>query len=554
MIKFLIKLKIILKRKRNVILKTEMLSLKRRQLICVIMLAINVNIILGFFYNRLYAQESESKVKEEKRFSNEELTIGQYKDCNLIVISLGNLGARHMSLYGYQRKTTPNLDKWAHDAMVFENVFSPASWTLPVATSLFSSLCPYTHKIFNRDIQNTLNKSIKTLPEILRENNYKTAAFTGGLDYYKGFSHMRGFEYIDENPNLTGFEVTLAQAENWLSQNSDKKFFLFIHGYTTHSPFDPPKEFKGIFSNPKGKNITVDYKRSIRGFKASDNNTYEAYYAGGTPWFRGPHPIGQEKEVVKIILTQDDINYLRDLYDEEVLYEDFMIGKFLNSLDKTILNNTIIVVFSEHGEMFAKHGRFGRAGTIRGTLYDDVIHISLIIKLPERQDKRVNGLVQIIDIMPTIIDLLDIPSSQKIQGKSLLPLINTGKSVNEYVYAGLQFNVGKPVPQPPFYLFRSINESIRGRKWKLIREITFADTSSNTDQKIAEETFELYNLQDDPDELINLTDKHPNITKDLKERLSRWVKWSQGFASVYPSTQKIPSKLLEDARKHGYWE
>lgn len=525
-----------------------MLRFDRKQLIHTLIIVINI--ILLFSYNKLCSDETNLILKKRK-YSNKELVKGQYKDYNLIMVSLGNIGTKHMSLYGYKRKTTPNLDKWAHNAIIFENVFSCASWTLPVATSIFSSLYPYTHKILNRDIQNTLNKDIKTLPEILRENNYKTAAFTGGLDYYKGFGHMRGFEDTVDNPNFTGFDVTLTQAKDWLSQNLDKKFFLFIHGYTTHSPFDPPERFKGIFSNPEGKNITVDHKRSVRGFKKTDGDTYEAYYAGGSPRFRDPHRI--EKELVKIILTQDDIDYLRDLYDEEILYEDFMIGNFLNSLDKTILNNTIIVVFSEHGEMFAKHGRFGRAGTIRGTLYDDVIHIPLIIKTPKRQGKRVKGLVQIIDIMPTIIDLLGIPSSQKIQGKSLMPLINIRRPVNEYVYAGLEFNVGKPQPQPPFYPFRSINESIRDHKWKLIHEIKFAHTSSNTTGKIEEETFKLYNLQDDPDESTNLADKLPETMKDLKEKLSQWAKWSEGFVSIHPSSQEIPESLLEDARKHGYW-
>jgi arylsulfatase A-like enzyme len=226
-----------------------------------------------------------------------------------------------------------------------------------------------------------------------------------------------------------------------------------------------------------------------------------------------------------------------------------MVGEFLNSLDKKILNSTIILIFSEHGEMFAKHGRFGRAGTIRGTLYDDVVHIPLIIKTPKRQTKKVRGLVQIIDIMPTILDILDIPFSQEIQGKSLVPLINRNKSVNEYVYAGLEFNINRPRPHP-FYPNQSINESIRDHKWKLIREVKFPNPNEN---KQIEETFELYDLQQDPDELTNLADEFPDITKDLKKKLSQWVKWSKEFITVQPSTKEVSEELLRDAREHGYW-
>ncbi len=515
-----------------------MLKVNRNQLSWAIVIVINIILIFSL---------SDSNAKET---CYEELIKEQCKDYSLIIISLANIGIEHMSLYGYKRETTPNIDKWAQEAIIFENAFTHGSWTLPVATSLFTSLYPYTHRIVNRDIQNILDEGIKTLPEILKENGYKTAAFTGGLDYYEEFGHMRGFEKTGSNPNFTGFDVTLSQAEDWLSQNSDKKFFLFIHGYTAHSPFDPPEKFKGIFSNPEGKNITVDHKRSVRGFKNSETDTYEAYYAGGIARFRNPDFKGGKP--VKFILTQDDIDYLRDLYDEEVLYVDSMIGNFLTSLDKKMLNKTIIVIFSEHGEMFAKHGRFGRAGTIRGTLYDDVIHIPLIIKFPEGPSKRINGLVQIIDIMPTIMDILDIPPLQKTQGRSLLSLINYDESVNDYVFAGLEFNIGRPFPQP-FYPVQSINESIRDYKWKLIREVKFSNPNINAAGQIEEEALELYNLQQDPDELTNLADDYPDITKDLKEKLSQWAEWSRGFVPFHPSTQEIPKVLLEDARKHGYW-
>jgi arylsulfatase A-like enzyme len=521
-----------------------------------------VFLILAISPGDIFAQhESQLGLKDE--FGKGKV----YHGYNLIMISLSNVGTEHMSLYGYERKTTPRLDAWAHsNALIFEDVFSPVSWTLPVITSCFTSLYPYTHRVMDRYHGNLLDKNIKTLAQILKENNYRTAAFTGGLDNMKIFGHMQGFETTDDNHPFTGFDITLPQAKNWLSQNSEKKFFLFIHGYTTHSPFDPPEKFKGIFSNPEGKNITVDHTRSVRGFKDSDNNTYSAYYAGANARFKEmimayypnadvkfkmPPPI-EETEPAKVILTQDDIDYLRDLYDEEVLYQDSMIGDFLNSLDRKMLDKTIIIIFSEHGEMFARHGRFGRAGAVRGTLYDEVVHIPLIIKIPERQGRRVKGLVQIIDIMPTILEFLDIPLSQKIQGKSLIPLIEDNKPVNEFVYAGAIYNIHRPLPNP-FYPFQSIDESIRNYEWKLIREVIFSQSSDDSTKQPLEETFELYNLQDDAAESNNLVKDYPEITKDLKEKLNRWAERSREFTPARPFTQEIPESLLENARKHGYW-
>lgn len=202
-------------------------------------------------------------------------------------------------------------------------------------------------------------------------------------------------------------------------------------------------------------------------------------------------------------------------------------------------------MLSEHGEMFAKHGRFGRAGTVRGTLYEDVIHIPLIIKLPESAGKRIAGLTQIIDIMPTILEMLDIPLSLRIQGKSLLPLIGGGANINEYIYAGLPFNQAIAVGPPDYYNIRSINESIRSREWKLIREVQFSDQNK--------EIFELYNLKSDPIELINIFDKFPETADDLKNKLAEWSKRAKEFKVIQPDTQEVPEDLLRDARKHGYW-
>ncbi len=473
----------------------------------------------------------------------------KYEGYNLIMISINNIGTEHMSLYGYKKKTTPNLDRWSEGALVFEDTFSPSSWTLPVATSVFTSLYPYTHKVMDRYHGNSLDKQIKTLPELLRDSNYTTAAFTGGLDYKSIFGHMQGFEVTDNNANFSKFQVTLPQAKKWLAKNSDKKFFLFIHGYDAHPPFEPPKQFAGRFSSPQGKKITIDHRFTLRGFKNSKDE-YVAYYLKHDNPSRAQMKL---PEKIEVKLTQDDIDYLRGLYDEDVLSVDAQVGKFLNSLSKKILDKTIIVIFSEHGEMFAKHGRFGRAGAIRGTFYDEVVHVPLIIKVPHVSGRRIEGLAQLVDIMPTILDILGIPFSQKVQGESLLSLINDFGPVNDYIYGGTIYNKERPEPYP-YYKVQSLNEYIRDKKWKLIHEINLSKTDENSVLNSGEkETFELYDIQRDPEEYRNLADEYPEIAKDLKEKLSRWAEWSEKYLPVYLSSKNIPKNMIEDARKHGYW-
>ena len=120
---------------------------------------------------------SSPVVNEENKDTNRSAPL-ECVDCNVIMISLSNVSAEHMSLYGYERVTTPNLDAWAKDAIVFENAFTQSSWTLPVGVSLFTSLYPYAHGVTDRYENNVLREDIATLPEILRDNGYTTAAFT----------------------------------------------------------------------------------------------------------------------------------------------------------------------------------------------------------------------------------------------------------------------------------------------------------------------------------------------------------------------------------------
>lgn len=477
----------------------------------------------------------------------------QYKDYNLLMISITNIGTEHMSLYGYKRKTTPNLDKWAGGALVFEDAFTPASWTLPVATSLFTSLYPYTHKIMARDRNMALSKSLKTLPEFLKAAGYKTAAFTGGLDYMKSAGHMRGFETAPDNPPFTRFPVTTAQAADWLSKNSGGKFFLFLHGYDPHPPFIPSKRFSGVFSSTEGKHVTVDPSFTYRGYRETNAGNITVFYH--VPRLgSGPESWKAKKSAPRrtTVLTQDDIDYLRDLYDEKILDADLEVGKFLDSLGKELLDRTIVVIFSEHGEMFAKHGRFGRAGAKAGTLYDEVAHVPLMIRLPGAQARRVRGLVQLIDIMPTLMQILEIPVPDRLQGSSLLPLMNADKPVNEFVYAGANYNTY--IPEPGYaYDVESVNEFIRSDRWKLLHEVTFSDPKGNPAAKRAAETFELYDLKNDPAEAVNSAAAHPDIVKELKQKLKRWADSSRKFMKARPLTRKLPEAVREKAKQHGYW-
>ena len=214
----------------------------------------------------------------------------------------------------------------------------------------------------------------------------------------------------------------------------------------------------------------------------------------------------------KVTLSVDDIQFITALYDEAILSVDELVGDFLNSLEPAVADKTIVVVFSDHGEMFARNGRFGRAGTIRGTFYDDVLHVPLIIKAPGLSPRRIDGLVQIIDVMPTLLDLLGIADSSARQGKNLEPLIFEGKEVNDVVFAGSDFNFGNHTAP---YTIKSSSESVRGNEWKLIRETVLEPDAPPV-------RLELYNIKDDSGETKNLIDVYPDIARKLGATLDTW--------------------------------
>jgi arylsulfatase A-like enzyme len=482
---------------------------------------------------------------------------------NLILISLGNVGAAHMSLYGYARPTTPRLDRWSRDAVVFENAYSPASWTLPVGTSLFTGLYPDAHGVTARGQDNALNPAVPTLPEILRRDGYATAAFTGGLDYAKGFGHMRGFETVADNPDFSGYGTTLPQASRWLAGHEDGRFFLFVHGYDAHCPFVPPAApIRGTFTreHPAGG---LDTSRCLRGV----GETSEGWVVEANSRCELDKTTLQCKNAwtpERHILKPADVAHLRDLYDEDVLSVDSQVGGFLESLSTATLARTIVVVYCEHGEMFAKHGRFGRPGAVVGAFDDDVIHVPLLIRLPSPLAERLRGMVSLVDLMPTLLDLLGEPAPKTPeQGVDLRPLIDgTTAQVHERLFSGSAFRFSRSRAYP--YPLHS--SAVRDSEWKLVSQDVVPDGFARLPDAEFEEvlrtrrapkprtTESLYRVSRDPAESVDLARQRPGVAARLRSDLRRWREECAALLSARPpETKSMPDSLLRSARERGYW-
>lgn len=364
----------------------------------------------------------------------------QTKLSNIILISIDTCRADYLSCYGYDDKTTPNIDVLAKTATLFENAISPIPQTLPAHCSMLTGKNPLVLGI-HENLGYKLNDSNLTLAEILKEQGYITAAAIGSFVLDSQFGLAQGFDtYNDEFQNTIntsnyserpGQEVT-DFAISWLDKNKENKFFLFLHYYDPHFRYSPPEPFSDKFKE--------------------------------------------------------------DLYAGEIAYVDHCIGQVIDKLKSLDLyNSSMIIVTSDHGEMLGEHGEAEHGYFI----YQSAIKVPFVVKMPDQtQARKIDKLVGIIDIVPTISGLLGFEYKQEVQGYDISNYL-TEKQLsdeNRYIYCESLM----PTKHNANPLFGMVSD-----QWKYI------ETTRS----------ELYDLIADPSEKNNLIDRETKVAHLLSEHL-----------------------------------
>lgn len=406
--------------------------------------------------------------------------------CNLIIISLTNTRKDHIGMYGYHRDTTPNIDSFFKDSLVFENVFSPTPWTLPNGISLFTSLFPYTHGVVNRKELGLVSKNSKTLTEFLKESGYATAAFTGGGDYYRDYGFGVGFDTYYDEVAFSGVSNNVDLAIDWIEENSADKFFLFVQGFDTHCPFVSPAPYNVLYDNGSSDLDTSLCYWNLEKHKTEKNGQYTVYKQG-------------DKESVELILNEQDKQKLVAKYDGSVQYADKSLGKLFSTIENQGLDESTVIIFlSEHGDLLGEHGRFMRTD-IQGTFSDDVLNVPLLIKHPRvKEEKKIDGMVNLVDIMPTALSFLNIPYERDtLQGRDIGALVTNNVEVNTYAFAGMVYS---GTEDNPFFKYIYDVSMVRSLEDKLIYE----RISNSKDESTFRDSYEFYNIKSDADELRNL--------------------------------------------------
>ena len=312
---------------------------------------------------------------------------GREPDYNVLVITIDTLRPDRLGCYGYNRPTSPRIDEVAARSVLFEQVVCSSPQTLPSHASIFTGLHPRTHKSISHE--SVLPGDATTLAEILSERGYQTAAFISSHVLDRKYGLNQGFDkYWQVNEGMRprqremaqqrGIDPTTNEVLSWLKDNGRSKFFAWIHWFHPHRPYVPPLEVRARF---------------VDNYLGDANSSTEFIMK-----------VWREE----IDLPEEDLRYISQLYDGEIAFTDQQVGRVLDALDSLgVSDRTIVVITADHGEMLYEHEYYFGHDI---ALYEECIRVPLVIDHPGLgvTPKRLPGLVQSIDIFPTVLDFLGI--------------------------------------------------------------------------------------------------------------------------------------------------
>lgn len=511
----------------------------------------------------------------------------RHEQTNVIMISLDILRPDHLGAYGYKRRTSPNIDRLAKQSVLFENAIAH-SYLTPVAhMSVFTGQYPRMHGMVSFEVTRD-QVAKRTLPEILKIYGYETAAVISSPEFFMRYDtesgkivnpkdvFSRSFDYFGRTvPDESGsVRVNPTGALDWLKANKDKKFFLWIESGMLHPPFSQtvPEPYKTQYDP---SDYTPFYDRfPIRlGRETVDRGvpTEAMFHVYKGDYYLDFAPIHR--------LTEKDVSFINGRYDAGVNYTDKFIGDLMNLLETLKLSGKTLVVFhSIHGEALGEHGYF-----FHHDIFDTEIKTALMFRLPANEGggTRISRQVQGIDILPTILEYLQIPQNHEIQGSSVLPLIQgepAKYSGSEYAFIDrlpwwefvlggwhLEHQSERDAQYTPLELkkmtdYRALLQTsigggqyppgcigIRTNEWKLIlrersellENISWWNFISGIKFPVA--AVELFDLKRDPMEQKNVAKEHPLVVEKLKAKL---LEWDAANKKAMPATRDIKSPMI----------
>jgi arylsulfatase A-like enzyme len=393
---------------------------------------------------------------------------------NLVICVIDAARADHVGCYGYPRDTTPNIDRIAQESIVFGRHFAQYAMTKPSTASLFTSQHADTHLAYeNRPLLEgtfTLAAGLEAagFTTVMFSSNPNAAPGTGlGLDFQEVYDQTHVEPLVKSWEEFTLPQPLLSLIESWLEKNARRRFFAYVHFDPPHQPYMQPDAMTQMFAG-----------QDPPGFQRSD---FE-------------FPVDDRELLAKSL--HPPLPEWINLYDANLRFADWAVGELVRLLaEADVLEETVLVVTSDHGEAFGEHGYLWHE---RG-VYDELLHVPLLLRLPGgARAREVTSLTQTIDLLPTAFDLFDVPYPRNgIQGESLLPLMaGIEDTAHDHIIAGSDGD-------PPSYL-------VRGEEWALI-------LWGNGEWRA------LYDLRPDPGQRHNVIHDHPEVAEQMLAEFRRFA-------------------------------
>lgn len=438
---------------------------------------------------------------------------------NIILVISDTLRRDHLPCYGNLRVKTPNLDAFSQEAFVFDNCFAASFPTVPARADIFTGRYTFTYLPWG-----PLPADEATLAQCLSKAGYMTTAISDNPFLIRnGYGYDRGFADIQwMRGQRTGAELndvlmlrrseenyfapmTFKGASEWLERHHREQFFLYIDTWDPHEPWDPPDYYvRPYYSEYKGEIVNPPY--------------WDWREAG---------------------CTEKDLEIAHACYCGEITMVDRWFGilmERLRTLD--LLSNTAIIFASDHGFYFGEHGQFGKRRfrwegnlsiedgfkkgltlaqgyTYRSPLHQQVTRVPLLVYLPYGKKGRVSGLVSLPDLFPTILDIAQVPSPDRVQAHSLAPMLMAGSD------EGQDF----VVTSAPFDAVGDVSKTVddKGRETIEVSPSTITDGTWDLLYAVHGGEIELYRTVEDPGHTKNVFAENRGVAEALHAKFVAWL-------------------------------
>ena len=451
----------------------------------------------------------------------------------VILIQADTLRSDHLPMYGYERVTAPELNSLANEGVVFRNTVAQATWTKASTPSIMTSLYPLTHGV--RGFNDRLPAVATTIAEKYRDAGYATLALSSVLFTGQFTNLHQGFEELHESgsasvPGPKTAREYVDRVKTWLTLHRDVPFFIYLHVFDPHDPYEPYRPYDTLWGDPS---LKADHEAELERVREVIDDPLRRNF--GMPY---------RTELEEVDVDPDAyVAYDEDWYDGSIRAMDVEMGRLVETLRGLELDEETLIVFtSDHGEEFLDHGRMFHGQTV----YGELTRVPLMFRWPGTipGGLAIDKHTQLIDIMPTLMEISGLTAVEAMQGQSLVPLVHgdapsvwdTRPVFSEK--AATNDNMSPPPRNTESY-------AVSVGPWKLIQ---------NRIRSEGMPEFELYETESDPLDHLDVSSEHQDVVEDLAREIDRWHRISEAarLPDDSESSEGLTQDQLERLRSLGY--